>query len=73
MVYIETDRVDVPMDGAARRAHHSEQGRVHPHRQEEGARHVPELRLRQSHILVRRVAEEILAGSVPAADGGALT
>lgn len=62
------------MVGDPRGADGRQQGRVHPHRQEESARDVPQLGLGQSDIPVRRAAEEISAGAMRAADaGGPLT
>ena len=68
-----TDPVDIPMDGAPRRANSREQGRVRAHSQEEGARNVPDLRLRQGDIPLRRTAEEVPARAVPATHATTLT
>lgn len=61
------------MDGAPRSANSRQQGRVRAHSQEEGARNVPHLRLRQGDIPVRRAAEEVPARTVPAPHASALT
>lgn len=73
IVYIKTDHVDVSMDWTSRGANAGKQGCVYTDRQEEGAGHVHELRVRQGRFLVRWTAKEVLAGSVPTADAGTLT
>lgn len=63
----------VPVDGSPRSANSSKQGRVHPDCEEEGARHVPDVGLRQGDIPLRRTAEEVLARAVPAPHAITLT
>lgn len=63
----------VPVVGAARGPDGGQQGRVHPHRQAQGAGHVPQLGLRQGDLPVRRAAEEVPVGAVPAAHAAPLT
>lgn len=65
--------MDIPVVGAPRSANSRQQGRLHTHCQEEGARNVPELRLWESNIPLRRTTKEVLARTMPAADAKSLT